>query len=889
MNILTTYTLKYLRLNKKRTAVTILGVILSAALICGVFLLGVSFQKVMIDHEIFMAGNWHARFHAVPYQNAKYITENSAVQTAMLSQSLGSAAYGSQNEVRPYLYVTAYDTLSFQNHSIQLISGRFPQKEDELLVSALMIRDSGLDLKPGSTLQLIFGQRDFPDYEGRVEAWGGEEFVALQDGETLISAASKTYTVVGIMAPLSDETSMPAAFPALTYLDPVQLAAADNVDISILARDPRSINTRAPEMAKSAGLQVIPSPDGTLKSITYNEELLPWLGGSGRSNYVRSFLLIMAVLIGLIVCGSALLIYNAFAISIGERKKQFGMFASVGATAAQIRRIVLTEAGVIAAIGIPLGILGAIAGVAILVKLTQGIISQLILDAEQGLPLVVSPPVIGLTVLFSAATILLSAWIPARRASQVSPIDAIRQSGEIQEGKPLKLKTNPLIRRVFGFEGELALKSLQRDRKRYLTTLLSLMMSIILFVAFNALRLYTDTTTRLAVQAMNYDLQIDLDYRQSHAKDFADRVSQLPEVQRVSYIRCSHEAYVPPRTMITDPAYQALQELTSLEFENLPIPVEGSTYAFVLKVCAVGPAEFAHYAAQLGLDLRQYSDPSAPLGILLNHATLRQGGKLYDFDLLNLKPGDTMTASKMPDWSSPQGEDEATPNLTWTVGAVTGETPLGFMGTGLVPEMIVSDAVFDGLSDRMLQLGPIANGHMTVKSDDPDAAVEAIERLYKSTVGGDFSYYSMKEFNKSQTLQTMMTNLFFYGFLALITLIGVTNIVNTLDTNIKLRRREIAMLKSVGLTPGGFARMLRYESLFYGLTALLYGLPLGIALSFLIYKQFGGVIYFAFSLPWRAIAACVLGILAIVFVTMMVSGAMIRNDNIVDTLKEENL
>jgi putative ABC transport system permease protein len=388
---------------------------------------------------------------------------------------------------------------------------------------------------------------------------------------------------------------------------------------------------------------------------------------------------------------------------------------------------------------------------------------------------------------------------------------------------------------------------------------------------------------------MNYDLQIDLDYRQSHAKQFADLVSQLPEVQRVSFIRCSHEQYVPPRTGITDPAYQALQELTSLEFENLPSPVEGGTYAFVLKVCAVGPSEFARYATQLGLDLRQYSDPSAPLGILLNHKTLRQGGKLYDFDLLNLKPGDTMTATQMSGWSPPQAGDEATPSLTWTVGAVTGETPLGIMGTGLVPEMIVSDSVFDGLSDRMLQLGPTNNGHMTVKSDDPDAAVEAIERLYKSTVGGNFSYYSMKEFNKSQTLQTMMTNLFFYGFLALITLIGVTNIVNTLDTNIKLRRREIAMLKSVGLTPDGFLRMLRYESLFYGLTALLYGLPIGIALSFLIYKQFGGVIYFAFSLPWWAIAACVLGILAIVFATMMVSGAMIRNDNIVGTLKEENL
>ena len=896
MNILTTYTLKYLRLNRKRTAVTILGVVLSAALICGVFLLGLSFQKVMIDHEIFMAGNWHARFHAVPYEKAKYITDNSAVQTAMLSAWLGNATYGSQNEARPYLYVTAYDAPSFQNGSVTLISGRLPKNGDELLISRAMSVDSGLGLEPGSTLNVTFGQRNIPNHDELVKAWGGEEYVSLQDGETFTPSISKTYTVVGVMAPQADETGMPADFPVLTYLDPAQLAAADKVDISILARDPRSISTSAPEMAKSAGLEVITDLNGKPESITYNEDLLPWLGGSGRSNYVSSFLMIMAVLIVLIVCGSALLIYNAFAISIGERKKQFGMFASVGATSAQIRRIVLTEAGVIAAIGIPLGILGAIAGVAILVKLTQGIVSQLILDAEQGLPLVVSPLVIGLTVLFSAATILLSAWIPARRASRVSPIDAIRQSGEIQEGKPLNLRTSPLIRRVFGFEGELALKSLQRDRKKYLTTLLSLMISIILFVAFNALMLYTNTTQSMAVQAMNFDLMIDLDYRQSHAKDFAELVSQLPEVQRVAYRRSTYELYVPPRAVITDPAYQAMQALQKLNFpkpadggENLPKAVEGGTYEFVLEVSAVGPAEFAHYTAQLGLDAQKYSDPSAPLGILIDHTNLRMGGKLYDFDLFNLKPGDTISVSRLPPYTPPQSGDETPASLTWTVGAVTREHPLGLRGGTLVPELIVSDAVFDGLSDRLLQVGPINLGNMMLQSDDPDAALEAIERLYKSTVGGNFSYQSMKEFNRSKNLQTLMTNLFFYGFLALITLIGVTNIVNTLDTNIKLRRREIAMLKSVGLTPGSFLRMLRYESLFYGLTALLYGLPIGIALSFLIYKQFGGVIYFAFSLPWGAIAACVLGILAIVFATMMVSGAMIRNDNIVDTLKEENL
>lgn len=897
MNILTRYTLKYLRLNKKRTAVTILGVILSAALICGVFLLGVSFQQVMIDHEIFMSGNWHARFHAVPSAKAKDITEHSAVQTAMLSRPLGSATYGSRNAVRPYLYVTAYDALSFQNQSIRLISGRFPQTGDELLISPVMVEDSGLGLQPGSTVQLAFGKRNIPNHDEMVKAWGGEEFVALQDGETFTPSASKRYTVVGVMAPLSDETSMPAAFPALTYLDPAQ-SAADTVDISILARDPRSISTSAPEIAKSAGLTVTSGSDEqpAKESIAYNERLLPWMGGSGRSNYVRFFLVIIATLIALIVCGSALVIYNTFAISISERKKQFGMFASVGATAAQIRRIVLTEAGVIAAIGLPLGILGAIAGIGVLLKLTQGIVSQLIVDAEQGMPLVVSPLVIALTMLFSAATILLSAWIPAQRAARVSPFDAIRLSGEIQEdtsrhaqeARGTHLRTSPLIRRVFGFEGELALKSLKRNRKKYFTTLLSLMISIILFVAFNALMLYTNTTQRMASQAMGFDLIVDLDYRQSHAKNFADQVSQLPEVQRVAFRRCTYEQYVPPRAVITDQAYQALQELKSAQAgaagEYGPQAGENGQYQFVLQVCAVGPAEFTHYTAQLGLDPQQYSDPSAPLGILINHYNHRQGGKLYDFDLFNLKPGDTMSIF-------PPNGDEATPGLTWTVGAVTEEAPLSMMGMGptMVADLIVSDAVFDGLRDRLLQLGPINPGAMYVKSDTPGGAVAAIKQLYQATVGGNFSYYSAAEFNQSQKLRALMTNLFFYGFLTLITLIGVTNIVNTLDTNIKLRRREIAVLKSVGLTPGGFQRMLRYESLFYGLTALLYGLPLGIAVSVIIYYQFGGVSTFAFSLPWGAIAACVLGILAIVFVTMMISGAMIRNDNIVDTIKEENV
>jgi putative ABC transport system permease protein len=894
MSVLAKYSLACLRLNRKRTAVTILGVILSAALICGVFLLGVSFQRLMIEHEVFMSGDWHARFHAVPYAQAAEITGDRAVEAAMLSQPLGSAAYGSRNTARPYLYVTAHDAQSLQNLPIRLISGRLPQAENELLISGVMARDSGLGLEPGSTVTLAYGQRHFAQYDEVVEAWGGEAYVALQDGETFAPAESSTYTVVGVMAPLVDETSMPAAFPALTHLNPERLAATDTVDIAILARSPRSIDRSAPELAARAGLAVTSSPEGQDETevITYNERLLPWLGGSGRSNYVRFFLAIMVTLTALVVCGSALLISNAFAISINERKRQFGTLASVGATTAQMRRMVLTEAGVIAAIGIPLGILGAIAGVAILVRLTQGIVSELITDAEQGLPLVISLPVIGVTMVLSAVTILLSAWAPALRAARVSPIEAIRQGGEVQERTPSHLRAHPQIRRAFGLEGELALKSLQRDRKKLVTTVLSLMISIVLFVAFNALMLYTATTQGMASQRMNWDLQIDLDYHQSHANGFAERVSQLPEVQQASYIRCFHGEYIPPREVITEAAHAALRELHRLGDEALPLPVDGDTYQFVFKVCSVGPAEFERYAAQLGLDAQQFADPAAPRGILMNHLALRQGGKLYDLDLFDLQPGDTMAATRVTGWASPETPDTeaGTPgSLTFTVGAVTGEPPLGFLGVTLVPEMIVSDAVFDGLQDQMERLGPVALGHMVVKSENPEAAVAAIERLYRATTGGDISYYSMAEFNRSQSLRAMLTNLFFYGFLALITLIGASNIVNTLDTTIKLRRREFAMLRSAGLTPGGLRRMLHYESLCYGLTALLCGLPIGIAVSAAIYLQFGGVSSFAFTLPWGAILACVVGVLAIVFTTMMISGAMIRNDTIVEAVKQENL
>jgi putative ABC transport system permease protein len=135
----------------------------------------------------------------------------------------------------------------------------------------------------------------------------------------------------------------------------------------------------------------------------------------------------------------------------------------------------------------------------------------------------------------------------------------------------------------------------------------------------------------------------------------------------------------------------------------------------------------------------------------------------------------------------------------------------------------------------------------------------------------------------------MFLGVLIYGFITLITLICIANIFNTVSTNISLRRKEFAMLRSVGMTPASFRKMIRYESIFYGLKGLMYGLPLSLIMAYLLYRINRTVMDFAFTLPWKNYAVAVLMILAIVLATMLYASAKVRKENIIEALKEENM
>lgn len=881
MNILARYTLTYLWLNKKRTGVTILGVILSSALICGVLLLGVSFQQTMIDRAIGYTGNFHAMFQDVPVEKVAYIANHQKVDTAMVTARFTGLLAETKDRSKPYLYILAHDPQAMIDMPTELVSGRLPQAANEIAISKMLAAQAEDQYALGSQVHVTLGKRvrngePLPPY-----------YNFFEPDEVFVEDHPATYTVVGILATSFEESIFDfPGYSALTYLAPGGDPGTDVVDIGVRMRNPYTIYGSVQEIVANAALTLYDGGSVTRNGVivNYNDALLQWIGINDNSQYLLFFVTVLAFMIGLVVVGSGVVIFNAFSISISERKKQFGMFASTGATTRQIHQAVLFEAVVIGLAGIPLGITGGIIGVGITLSFAENIIRQVI-NVDAGMRLILSPLVIVLTIIFTGVTILLSAWIPARRAAKVSPIDAIRLSGDIQNTPPRRLFSSPLIRRMLGFEGELALKSVQRDSKRFRTTVISLMISIILFVTFNAMKDYSANTARLNNQADHFDLSVYLSGGMEENQRFINEVVRLPQVESYSHKRCLWGQSAITEDQLTPAAIAAYSELGWLSTAD-------TEPDFSMEICTYGQPEFDRYAQSLGLDPQEFTSSAAsdhlPV-IVVNRNQIRKN-KLYEFDLIDVRKGDTLPFASFPVTDEAGNVVEEPASIPLTIGAVAKTVPMGSNqpDQGLV--VVVSESVFEqiaaGSGKETEDIGP---GSLFFKTNDIITLTAELKKSYPAMVGQELFYTSQYEQNQREEMIEIVVNLFFYGFLTLITLVGVTNIVNTIDTNLQLRRREFAMLKSVGLTPGGFHKILRYESLFYGFTALLFGLPVSILLSALLYTYYSGMSSFSFTLPWVPMILCTAGVLMLVYITMSASGRRFDEERIIETIKEENL
>ncbi len=865
MNIVNKLTVRQLKENKKRTMVTVIGVIISVAMITAVATLELSFMDMMRRQTIADDGEWHVLYENVNRRQLEAIKSDEETKSVMLSKDLGYAKLeNGKNRNKPYLFVKAYDQAGLTGFPIHITEGRLPQSPDEIVVPVHVATNGKVQYHLGDVLELDVGERYNRESEDIGPLGQTTSFDTDKEGnslEILRNTRHKRYTVVGFMERPEWEATWAPGYTVVSYYDENTVSDTERFHASVTVKKiNRALFNKAEKFAE----------ENEIGKVSFNNTLLRTYGVVKNDNMQSMLNVLTAIIMSIIMVGSISLIYNAFAISVSERSRYLGMLSSVGATKKQKRNSVFFEGTVIGAVSIPIGIVCGLCGIGI----TFACINSLIQGAfgvTEDFRLTVSPLMIAGTILLSALTIFISTYIPARCASRVTPIDAIRQTGDVKlTGKTVK--TTKLTRKIFGIEAELGLKNLKRNKRRYKATVFSLIISLVLFLSVSYFSTNLKKSLALTQDGYNFDIQVI--GRRGEGTELFHQIAALDGVTKASSLKrldaaCTLTGNKLPAYLKQHPQYQADRE----------------AFEYMVEVYALDNTSMEEYTRSIGVDARKMKDLSCIVIDRFQYGD-NEKGKYVELKPVNLSRGDSLPVAYM---DSEKGQNIALGELT--VLQTTDQFPMGVMpiGNNAGFQVIVGEDVFHKLAERIERKDIYTSSYLCLQSKDPMKLQTEIEGLRDASETNSIYIFNTYQMRQQEEQLMMLLTVFVYGFIILITAICIANIFNTISTSIALRKREFAMLKSVGMTPKGFNKMINYESIFYGIKALLYGLPASVLMMLFIYYTLTKQFNFGFMLPWTEIAVAMIAVFLIVSAAMLYSISKVKKENIIDALKQENI
>ncbi len=780
MKILNKLTIKHLLMNKKRTIVTIIGVILSTSLMVGIGLIVSSFRDSMIKDTIYYNGSQHVTITNLNESQASELEKNYSIKEY---DKLGYVKHGyydyEKNIFEPEIYTIDKKYLEKFKYT-----GSLPSNNNEIIVSKSLKKEIG--------------------------------------EEILVN--SKTYKVVGIYTDISKSGLSYSFSDSVFTIDDI----TDEYIYLIKFKNPKKT------------YDYIEDISSTLKidddSIIVNKSLLTYYGAVKYSNIMTTMTNIICIVLGLISLACIIVIYNSFAISVMERKKQFGLFSSIGTTKSQLIKTVYFEALIVSIIGIPLGILAAYLGIGVVIAITNNLLSF----GENVLELSTYPLFIIIPIIFMIITIVISAFIPSIKASRISPIEAIRLNDDIKI-KSKKVRTPKFIRKIFGIEGELALKNIKRNRKKYSVTIISLFISTVLFITFSSFINYVIGGVKYLSTAPEVDVLVEGKITDDDKKYIVNN----EDIDNYAFI--SH---------------------ISLSFNNEPIEIyvlEDEYYNNLLK--------------KLGKKERKPIVPNLYKGIEYdNDKKTRVVKPIKKFNKVETIKGTTFT--------------------------LNGDYNYEFNDYYLVDEV---DDLLDSFKNEYVYLfatkdmiekyeDTTPNKLLLIKTKNDVEVTKYIKERFDIEENNNYSDINnvsvdnVAEAFRLEKNVIIVIKIFVYGFIALVTLIGITSVINTINTSIALRRKEFAVLRSIGLTRKGFNKMIYFESLFFGLKSLMFSLPVSGIIIYLIHKSVVEVVAFqSIMLPITQMIYAIIGVFIIVLLTMLYASHKIKKDNILEAIREENI
>ena len=850
MSVLNRLTIKNLRLNKKRTIVTIIGIILSTALMVGIGLLFSSFQDLMIRDTIGYSGKYEAKYNDVDLIKLNDIKNKNF--TYFYEKPIGFSKIESSNEYKPYMYITSVNKEYF--NELKLVDGSFPKNENEIVISNHVITNGGLNYKVGDIVTFTYGSRNI---DGDITL-ANSEFV---DGEDLTNEGTYTYKIVGIVDRSNFESYSASGYTVFT-LD--VNSDKGNVNLYVMFNKNKKIIKQSEELAKELNYN---------GDINYNSTLLALYGESTYGNVMTTIVSMMIIMLSLVSIGCIIVIYNSFAISVMERKKEFGLLSSIGATKRQLSHTVFFEAVVVGVIGIILGILGAYIGIGCVILIINNLISDML---EYKLHLVTNPLFIIIPVIFMIIVIGVSAFIPSRRASRVSPIEAIRQNDDIKINKK-KIRTSKLALKLFGIEGEIALKNIKRNKKKYRVTIVSLFISIVLFISFSSYMNYTLNTASSVMGEVPYDYQIS--YFGDDPNNDKEALDKINEIVKSSDVKEYVSYSVSNLSIIGNYTYsdEYLDFYKSAYGDDGIKALNNLKYQYI-SIYILDDNSYNKYKKLIGLDkdsvilLNKFKGVSYGNNKRVNYniPVINNGNiniKICNFDDNDEDVDTTKYCNKNID------------NIFVTNKSFDLIEEFSYMDDF---KLIVNKKLYDSISD--------SSTHYTqfnIISDNTNNIDKLTKDLDKYS---NVNYTNIKEAMKQANNLILVVKILMYGFISLVTLIGVTSVFNTISTSMALRKREFAVLRSIGLTNRGFNKILFFESLFFGMKSLIFAIPVSIGITVLIHYALADMVSIStIIIPWKYIIISIVSVFVIVLLTMMYSTSKIKKHNIIEQIREENI
>lgn len=868
MNLYTSLTLRYLKENKRRTIVTIIGIILSTALICGIGNIFVSLMDHQIRETIASDGEFHATFYDIKKNDISTITNSAGISKSALSENLGYAKLDKDDKYM--IQIKEYDENAFKGYQIKLKDGRFPSNDKEIVLSEESLKKSSK--KIGDSISFNIGKRvneDGNSTEGKRWAY---------ENEKIINADKKDFKIVGaIEKPGFESSGTDAVVTGITYLDINSIDKSQGVNVSISVNKPTEIYEIAPKIAKNLGLKLkdvsgddYNNDQGILyENLSFNEHLLRLQGASAYSHINNSIYMIIIIVTVLVVICTIATVYNAFSISISERKKQFGILNSIGATKSQIIKLVFIEAFIVSVIAIPIGIVCGTISIDLVFRFIQRYFENSFI-ADMNLRVVYNLYIIIGSILIVLITIGISAILPATTAAKISPLEAIKNSSNLKIGK---VKDSKIVRFIFKTEGVLAYKNLRRNKKKFRITLFSLIISVVIFISFSGFMELFIKANQVQLGQMNHDLYL---YKNGFSED--DKIiNELKKLNGIENFSINNEYFIGTNVEennINKSYKELIEKYFTKEKKNDKI-----VYEFLNNIFSL-PGDNA--ISKLKLKSGKFDKETAikENGIILrNKSYYEEPGKKGDVSLTNYKVGDTIDAYKI-EYDEKNDKEIRIPVklkvLATTEDLLPGYVSSSYMGLDFITYDEVGQKLgFDVNKDRIYI--------STNKEDDTRKVIKEIAEKYGYNITDEIEYARENE-------QSMMAmKVFVYGFVVVISLVSITNIVNTISTNINLRKRELAIIKSIGVTPSGFNKMIYLESLLYGALSLIYGIPIGMGITILMNKTLGDVINLGMVIPWNAIMISFVGIFIITFIASYIPMKKINKENIIENIRQESI